>query len=136
ATLPVKPARAARGWLPWLIPIATAAVVVGLWVAVPRDQLNRVTQPPRAEEVKKKAVTEPQAQAPATAVDQFQIAPPARNANQPERSITVGGDAKKEVRRDARTTSEADSLNKQATATAAPEMLPPGPSAGAAGAMP
>ena len=131
AAPPVEQARGARAWLPWLVPIAAAAVVVGVWVAVARDQLNRVTQSPQIVQAQKKAVTEPQAQAPATAVDQFQIAPPARNANQPERSVTVGSDAKKEVRRDARTTAEADSLNKQATVTAAPEMPSPAPAAGA-----
>jgi len=130
AAAPVQPARGARAWLPWLVPIATAAVVVGVWVAVSRDQLNRVTEPPQTEEAQKtKAVTEPQAQAPATAVDQFQIAPPARNGERSLRSAGPENAPKQEVRRDARTTSEADSLNKQATATAAPEMPSPAPAA-------
>src|SRR5207237_7853784 len=85
AAPPIEPARTGRKWLTWLVPIAAAAVVVGVWVAVTRDQLNWVTQSPQTEEAQKKTVTEPRA--PATAIDQFQTAaPPARNAERPQRS--------------------------------------------------
>jgi hypothetical protein len=40
----IKPERAPRRWLAWLVPLAAAAAVVALWVAVPRDTGDKSDQ--------------------------------------------------------------------------------------------
>lgn len=64
-----KPERAARRWLPWLVPLTAAAAAVALWVAVPGD-LSAPLAPPRLTENRQTQATEARTQQPEPPDDQ------------------------------------------------------------------
>ncbi len=131
-----KPERAARRWLPWLVPLTAAAAAGALWVAVPRDLSAPLAPAPRASDVQEQAA-EKKAQQPPP-LDEKPQAPVA--ANEEPATLAATGKVElqapaPELRKDAGRL-ETDRLKAQdaasAPAAAAPS-APPSEAARAAG---
>jgi hypothetical protein len=98
--------RATRRWLVWLVPFASAAAAIALWVAIPREaSVSAPPSGPPAAEVQKRAETKAQ---PPAVPDNQPVAPKAT-------APAVGADERD--RREA-----ASGVERHAAATPAPEL--------------
>ncbi len=119
-----KPERAARRWLPWLVPLTAAAAAVALWVAVPGD-LSAPVAPQRPAEVKTQTA-ETNTQQPARLDDQPQ-ASTARRETQAAQSADKKAERQApvpELRKDVGRL-ETDRLKQQNAAAAPAAATPP-----------
>jgi hypothetical protein len=116
-----EPGRAARRWLPWLVPLTAAAAAVALWVAVPGDLSTPQgpaeevrTRPAETSELKPE-LRDNQAQAPTAKTD----TPAAPAADKKVESPVDAPELRKETGR-----LQADDLQRQ-DAASAPAAAPP-----------
>lgn len=119
-----KPERAARRWLPWLVPLTAAAAAVALWVAVPGDlsapqRPSEEVQTQSAEtKARQSASLDNQAQAP-TAISETPAAPA---ADKKAEARVIAPELRKEIGR-----LEADGLQRQDAAAAPAAAAPSAP---------
>ena len=127
--LPVVEPMWRRWHLQWLVPIATAATVAAIWVAIPRDEQRRATSP-----VVDRVAEAPQASAPAAPVTPQQSqnaaaapppspSPPAAKEFKKSLSETVGQSAQSALKREEfeRRDAQEQSAERQAAVPAQPQ---------------
>ena len=126
-----EPERASRRWLAWAVPLTAAAAAIALWVAIPRDKLDRFdtgARAPEANEVQRQA-DETKVQEPALLDGRLQAPASGTKAERERQTTDSSGAAKDAAKNDAATSNqigaqqpelrrdatrlEADSLKKQ-----------------------
>jgi hypothetical protein len=108
AAPPAEPERAVHGWLAWLVPLATAAAAVAVWIAVPHHELDRAARLPQPMEIQRQAA-DTRTKEPALPAGQPQAPASGNNVGQPMRTLVPSEAAK----------GEADSLGKQSATSGA-----------------